>query len=103
EGPVAVDEVLAAAAAGVGDVGSVGKGDVTIRRGDGAAGQGGVAVVVVPGAETAARGVEAVRVGPGRRDDDVLRVAVRGRGGVAEVARRLDRLAAQRVAVGLLR
>src|SRR5215467_12527097 len=90
ERAVAVDEVLPARGAGVGDVGQVGERDIPVGGGHAAAAEGGVAVVVVPGAEPL--GLVVVGVGAVRGDDDVLGVAVGGGGGVAEVGRRVDRL-----------
>src|SRR5664279_836879 len=61
-----VDEVCATAGPGVRDVGLVGEGERAVGGGGRAARQRGIAGVVVPGAELASRGVEAVWVSAGR-------------------------------------
>src|SRR6185437_219983 len=101
QGAVAVDEVLPARGAHVGDVRAVGECDVAVRRTDRATAQCGVTVPVVPGAELAGRGVVAVGVGATRRHDDVLGGPVERGGGVAEVGRRVDGFHAELVAGGL--
>src|SRR6185312_7728308 len=83
-------EVLAAARPHVEYVGVVGKCETAVRRGD-----ADVAGPVVPRAPVAGRGVEAVRVSAGRREDRVLRIAVGRCRGVAEVCGGVDRLLAE--------
>src|SRR5579859_673594 len=78
----AVDEPGAAARARVGDVGHVGVGDVAVARAGGA----------MPGAILR---LEALRVVAGRGVDHILDLRIRARAGVAEVARRPDRLAGE--------
>src|SRR6185369_4827067 len=87
-----IDVVLAAACPQIGHVWSVREREVAVRRGDTDIR---VTVVIVPGTEVSAGGVEAIRVGSGRGHDDVLCVAVGGRRGVAEVSRRLHGLSAK--------
>src|SRR6476661_7852496 len=93
-----VDEVLPATGAHVHDVRHVGEGDVAVGAGRPDVG---VAVVVVPRAEGAARGVEAVRVHPRRREDDVLGVAVARRRRVAEVCCGADGFVAELLGRGV--
>src|SRR5580704_17504805 len=94
-----VHEVLATGCAKVVDVGEVGESNVTVGRAHWSAAEGGVAVVVVPGAEALLLPLVRVRAGGG--DDDVLSVAVRRGRGVAEVRGGIDRLDAELMASGL--
>src|SRR5207244_10958050 len=92
-GRAAVDEILTAALAEIGDVRHVGERQIAVRG----------SRVVVPGAEVRGGRVEAVRVGAGGRDDHVLHVAVGGGRGVAEVGSGPGRLRRQLRGGGIAR
>src|SRR5439155_26300833 len=99
-GAARVDEVGAAGLADVDVVRLVAEGDVAVIAGDRAAGEGCVAVVVVPGAVPVGGALVIVRVRPMRRQDHVIRVPVRRGRGVVEVRGGVDRLDAELVAGG---